>query len=79
MTDGCGFLNYAALKKIQENMAWENVPTCIQARVAGAKGLFMLHYEHRDPNEEPQIWMRYAHIYQYVRQCNLSQIGTLQD
>lgn len=62
MTDGCGFLNYAALKAIQTNMTWEAFPTCIQARIAGAKGLFMLDPNHRDPTEEPQIWMRTSQV-----------------
>ncbi|CAE6522319.1 unnamed protein product [Rhizoctonia solani] len=62
MTDGCGFLNYAALKAIQENMAWEGFPTCVQARIGGSKGLFMLHPEHRDPYEEPKIWLRSSQV-----------------
>ncbi|KAG8712265.1 hypothetical protein FRC11_000575, partial [Ceratobasidium sp. 423] len=62
MTDGCGFLNYAALKAIQENMAWDSFSTCVQARIGGAKGLFMLHPEHRDPSEEPKIWMRSSQV-----------------
>lgn len=57
MTDGCGFLNYAALKAIQINMAWETFPTCVQARIAGSKGIFLLHPSQRDQNEEPQVWM----------------------
>ncbi|KEP48177.1 RNA-dependent RNA polymerase [Rhizoctonia solani 123E] len=62
MTDGCGFLNYAALKVIQEKMAWESFCTCVQARIGGSKGLFMLHPEHRDPSEEPQIWLRSSQV-----------------
>ncbi|CAE6358411.1 unnamed protein product, partial [Rhizoctonia solani] len=62
MTDGCGFLNYTALKAVQENMAWENFPTCIQARIGGAKGLFMLHPRHRDPSEEPSIWLTSSQV-----------------
>ncbi|CUA78390.1 Genome polyprotein [Rhizoctonia solani] len=62
LTDGCGFLNYAALKAIQENMAWESISTCVQARIAGSKGLFMLHPDHRDPSEEPQIWLRSSQV-----------------
>ncbi|KAG9090168.1 hypothetical protein FRC06_001192 [Ceratobasidium sp. 370] len=58
MTDGCGFLNWAALKAIQERMGWDVFPVHVQARIAGAKGLFALHPEHGDPNEEPQIWIR---------------------
>ncbi|KAG8743840.1 hypothetical protein FRC10_011307 [Ceratobasidium sp. 414] len=58
MTDGCGFLNWAALKAIQEKMGWDVFPVHVQARIAGAKGLFALHPENRDPNEQPQIWIR---------------------
>ncbi|KDN44647.1 hypothetical protein RSAG8_05412, partial [Rhizoctonia solani AG-8 WAC10335] len=62
MTDGCGFLNYAALKAIQDNMVWETFSTCVQARIGGSKGLFMLHPEHRDPSEEPKIWLRSSQV-----------------
>ncbi|KAG9125003.1 hypothetical protein FRC07_009387 [Ceratobasidium sp. 392] len=58
MTDGCGFLNWVALRTIQENMGWDVFPVHVQARIAGAKGLFVLHPEHRDPREPPQIWIR---------------------
>ncbi|KAG9083156.1 hypothetical protein FS749_006259 [Ceratobasidium sp. UAMH 11750] len=58
MTDGCGFLNWAALRAIQEKMGWDIFPVHVQARIAGAKGLFALHPEHRDPDEQPQIWIR---------------------
>ncbi|KAG8796073.1 hypothetical protein FRC12_005343 [Ceratobasidium sp. 428] len=58
MTDGCGLLNLAALRAIQEKMNWEVFPVHVQARIAGAKGLFMLHSEHRDAEEQPQIWIR---------------------
>ncbi|KAG8764504.1 hypothetical protein FRC12_008067 [Ceratobasidium sp. 428] len=58
MTDGCGLLNWAALRAVQEKMNWEVFPVHVQARIAGAKGLFMLHPEHRDADEQPQIWIR---------------------
>ncbi|KAG8721371.1 hypothetical protein FRC09_007990 [Ceratobasidium sp. 395] len=58
MTDGCGFLNWTALRAIQEKMNWEIFPVHVQARIAGAKGLFVLHPEHQDPCEQPQIWIR---------------------
>ncbi|KAG8719688.1 hypothetical protein FRC09_010774 [Ceratobasidium sp. 395] len=58
MTDGCGFLNWAALRAIQEKMNWEVFPVHVQARIAGAKGLFVLHPKHQDPGEEPKIWIR---------------------
>ncbi|KAF8708053.1 RNA-dependent RNA polymerase, partial [Rhizoctonia solani] len=62
LTDGCGFLNYTALKVIEQKMAWGRFPTCIQARIAGSKGLFMLHPRHRDLSEQPQIWIRESQI-----------------
>ncbi|KAF8761361.1 RNA-dependent RNA polymerase [Rhizoctonia solani] len=62
LTDGCGFLNYTALKVIEQKMAWGRFPTCIQARIAGSKGLFMLHPRHRDLSEQPQIWISYEMI-----------------
>ncbi|KAG9100819.1 hypothetical protein FRC07_010379, partial [Ceratobasidium sp. 392] len=58
MTDGCGFLNWAALRAIQGTMGWDVFPVHVQARIAGAKGLFVLHPEYQDPNEQPQIWIR---------------------
>ncbi|QRW26303.1 RNA-dependent RNA polymerase [Rhizoctonia solani] len=36
LTDGCGFLNYTALKVIEQKMAWGRFPTCIQARIAAS-------------------------------------------
>lgn len=62
MTDGCGFLNLAALKMIQQEMSWSSFPVCVQARIAGAKGLFLLHPEHTSLDEPPQVWMRYVRI-----------------
>ncbi|QRV85354.1 RNA-dependent RNA polymerase [Ceratobasidium sp. AG-Ba] len=58
MSDGCGFINRSALKAIQTKMGWEVFPVHVQARIAGAKGLFILHPEHQHPNEPPQIWIR---------------------
>ncbi|KAG8719689.1 hypothetical protein FRC09_010775 [Ceratobasidium sp. 395] len=58
MTDGCGFLNWAALRAIQKKMNWEVFPVHVQARIAGAKGLFVLHPERHDPEEQPKIWIR---------------------
>lgn len=37
MTDGCGFINLAALKKLRSVFGWETCPTAIQCRIAGAK------------------------------------------
>ncbi|KAJ1300623.1 hypothetical protein OPQ81_002276 [Rhizoctonia solani] len=62
MTDGCGFLNYSALKAIQETMAWEIFSTCVQGRIGGSKGLFMLHPERRDPSEQPKVWLRSSQV-----------------
>jgi len=43
MTDGCGFINLAALKRLRAMFGWETFPAAIQCRIAGAKvscGLF---------------------------------------
>ncbi|KZT22626.1 hypothetical protein NEOLEDRAFT_1071042 [Neolentinus lepideus HHB14362 ss-1] len=60
MTDGCGFVNAAALLGIQRQMGYNNSPTAIQGRIAGSKGLWILHPdpEHRKPNDPPRIWIR---------------------
>lgn len=42
MTDGCGVINSAAMRTIQDRMKFERQPTAIQARCAGSKGLWAL-------------------------------------
>uniref|UniRef100_A0A0W0F1S2 RNA-dependent RNA polymerase n=2 Tax=Moniliophthora roreri TaxID=221103 RepID=A0A0W0F1S2_MONRR len=56
LTDGCGLINYAALCQIAKNVGYKSVPTAIQARVAGAKGVWLLHPD--DDDHQPKIWIR---------------------
>jgi len=58
MTDGCGFMNGAALMQIAGTRNLSNRPTAVQGRIAGAKGLWTLNPRDRDPNEPPRIWIR---------------------
>ena len=56
MTDGCGFINRAAAISICRKLSLPCRPTAIQGRLAGAKGLFIVHPKDDDP--EPKIWIR---------------------
>jgi RNA-dependent RNA polymerase len=58
MTDGCGFMNGAALFTISKSRNLPNRPTAVQGRIAGAKGLWILHPSDRDPSGPPRIWIR---------------------
>ncbi|KAI0249507.1 RNA dependent RNA polymerase-domain-containing protein [Lactifluus subvellereus] len=58
LTDGCGFINGAALTLIARRLCLPSRPTAVQGRVAGSKGLWVLHPEDRSPTEPPRIWIR---------------------
>lgn len=64
MTDGCGFANRAAMQLLYDRFkTWERVPTAIQCRVGGAKGLLLV--RHNLPacdEEEPKVWLRPSQI-----------------
>ncbi|KAG6860856.1 hypothetical protein C0995_006720 [Termitomyces sp. Mi166 len=55
-TDGCGFINEAALKIIARVLNYFGYPVAVQGRVYGAKGLWILHPT--DTSSEPKIWIR---------------------
>ncbi|KAI0937310.1 hypothetical protein AcV5_005250 [Taiwanofungus camphoratus] len=57
-TDGCGFMNGAALTLIGRRLGYSERPTAVQGRIGGAKGLWALHPEDRDPNTTPKVWTR---------------------
>lgn len=57
MTDGCGFINRAAMMEITRRMKYGSRPTAVQARIGGAKGLWILDPEHND-DHLPRIWIR---------------------
>ena len=60
LTDGCGFMNGAALTLIARHLGLPGRPTAVQGRVAGSKGLWMLHPEHRSATDLPRIWIRHS-------------------
>ncbi|KAG8952306.1 hypothetical protein FRC04_004734 [Tulasnella sp. 424] len=55
MTDGCGRMNRAALRLIQKQKGLQSMPTALQGRIAGAKGLWIL--DDDDQTDVPQIWI----------------------
>lgn len=56
MTDGCGFLNHAALHAIVKYLDYESLPAGVQGRIDGSKGFWVLHPT--DQSTEPKIWIR---------------------
>ncbi|KAA1474045.1 hypothetical protein DENSPDRAFT_882495 [Dentipellis sp. KUC8613] len=58
MTDGCGFMNGAALIHIAQHLQLPTWPTTVQGRIAGAKGVWLLHPTDRLSTAPPRIWIR---------------------
>src|SRR5882724_7526200 len=58
MTDGCGFVNLAALLQIASWLGFTSRNTAFQGRIAGAKGMWLLHLDDRLSTAEPKIWIR---------------------
>jgi len=56
MTDGCGLINQAALVAINVQLNKPSLPVAVQGRIAGAKGVWLLHPT--DDSPEPKIWIR---------------------
>ncbi|KAG7451867.1 uncharacterized protein BT62DRAFT_881368 [Guyanagaster necrorhizus] len=56
MTDGCGFINESALRSITKLLGLSVMPTAVQGRIAGSKGLWTRHPSNFD--EEHKIWIR---------------------
>ncbi|KAI0348335.1 hypothetical protein BDW22DRAFT_1350519 [Trametopsis cervina] len=61
-TDGCGFMNRAALVAIAKNLGYADVPTAVQGRIFGAKGLWALHPYDLTEAVKPRIWIRPSQI-----------------
>ncbi|KAG8910793.1 hypothetical protein FRC01_006123 [Tulasnella sp. 417] len=55
MNDGCGLINRAALRLIQKQKDLSSMPTALQGRIAGAKGLWIL--DLTDQGNRPHIWI----------------------
>ncbi|KAI0042274.1 hypothetical protein FA95DRAFT_1564481 [Auriscalpium vulgare] len=58
MTDGCGFINQAALILIAQRLQLSSRPTAVQGRIAGSKGLWVLHPTDRASTDPPRIYIR---------------------
>ncbi|KAJ3992350.1 RNA dependent RNA polymerase-domain-containing protein [Lentinula boryana] len=59
LTDGCGFMNEAALKAIATALNYPCRPTAVQGRIAGSKGLWTIHPDKSvNTSEIPSIWIR---------------------
>jgi len=56
MTDGCGFINHAALLLIVKKNGYECLPDGIQGRIGSGKGFFILYIT--DDANVPKIWTR---------------------
>ncbi|KAL4070381.1 RNA dependent RNA polymerase-domain-containing protein [Scleroderma citrinum] len=59
-TDGCGWMNGAALTQIMGIMQYPTRPTAVQGRIGGAKGMWVLHPDPREQGAEGilKIWIR---------------------
>ncbi|KAG2159731.1 RNA dependent RNA polymerase-domain-containing protein [Suillus bovinus] len=63
MTDGCGYINKVAMKALRELLQWDTTPTAIQCRIAGAKGLLILHPDSSENcSDVPRVWLRDSQI-----------------
>ncbi|KAL4070840.1 RNA dependent RNA polymerase-domain-containing protein [Scleroderma citrinum] len=63
MTDGCGFINLSALKRLRAVFGWDVCPTAIQCRIAGAKGLLIVHPDPcTNESDIPCVWLRPSQI-----------------
>ncbi|KAG9040385.1 hypothetical protein FS837_000718 [Tulasnella sp. UAMH 9824] len=60
MNDGCGLINRAALRLVQRQKEMQSMPTALQGRIAGAKGLWILDPHNR--GSRPQIWLTKSQI-----------------
>ncbi|KAG1760381.1 RNA dependent RNA polymerase-domain-containing protein [Suillus occidentalis] len=60
MTDGCGFISGAALTAIMRVIQYPGRPTAVQGRIAGAKGMWVLHPDpqYQVADGPPKIWIR---------------------
>lgn len=58
LTDGCGFMNGAALMQIGKWMGFGSPPAAVQGRILGSKGVWLLHPTDRAPDAPPRIWIR---------------------
>ncbi|KAF9071993.1 RNA dependent RNA polymerase-domain-containing protein [Rhodocollybia butyracea] len=55
-TDGSGIINLAAAKLIASKIDYYGVPTAMQGRIGGAKGLWIISFDNFE--DTPHIWIR---------------------
>ncbi|KAG8896545.1 hypothetical protein FRC00_005752 [Tulasnella sp. 408] len=60
MNDGCGLINRAALRMVQRQKDLQSMPTALQGRIAGAKGLWILNPH--DRGNRPKIWLTKSQV-----------------
>ncbi|KAF9064755.1 RNA dependent RNA polymerase-domain-containing protein [Rhodocollybia butyracea] len=59
LTDGCGLINKAALLAIAAALNYPSMPTAVQGRIAGSKGLWTIYPDDKHTSSDtPQIWIR---------------------
>lgn len=63
MTDGCGFMNKSGLVLIARLMG-DKFPCVVQGRLAGNKGIWILHPDTREHNldDPPKVWIRNSQV-----------------
>ncbi|KLO18824.1 hypothetical protein SCHPADRAFT_993271 [Schizopora paradoxa] len=65
MTDGCGFINAHALRIIQQKLDLETLPTAVQVRFCGGKGLLCLDKDGKynvENQHEPSVGLRPSQV-----------------
>ena len=62
MTDGCGFISWSALIKIAQTLGQDSFRIAVQGRIAGAKGLWILHPDTVHQDGPPRIWIRKSQV-----------------
>ncbi|KAI0293977.1 RNA dependent RNA polymerase-domain-containing protein [Russula brevipes] len=64
MTDGCGLMNLQASYVLHKELGlWRDAPVAIQCRLAGAKGLLLLHSGKEENSwTYPCVWLRPSQI-----------------
>ncbi|TBU58167.1 RNA dependent RNA polymerase-domain-containing protein [Dichomitus squalens] len=79
LTDGCGWMNGAALSALAKQIGLEERPTAVQGRFGGAKGLWILHPREQSSNGAPKIWIRDSQVKVKLDLNNLHPAHTIFD
>jgi RNA-dependent RNA polymerase len=58
LTDGCHLVSYSVLASIRQQVGLAEVPTAVQGRVAGSKGLFIRKPYDNDADGPLKVWIR---------------------